>query len=493
MGRICRAWRVVIIAALAAGAADRGALAESAPSTPSVDARAEAQKGAFLAMPEADRKAVQDALGWLGLYNGAVDGGWGKRTRDSILAYQSGAGASPDGVVAANQLTALKEGARQARAAVGFEVVDERRSGVRIGAPLKILTKIVMIDGDAMIETADGDVTLAMQSRLGDQAGLAALYAKLTAETGSRKVTYKAMKTDEFFVAAGEAAGRKFYSRFAKSPADWQGGPVLRGFTFTYPKDQAGDLDKVALAIANSFEPFSASPPSLDTAAARASSNVTWRDIVKTTSAAEPAPAASAVSQPAAPSAPALIATGLVVAPGEALTAFGAADCANPSVDGKPAKSLRRDAASGLTLLAGDFGAAAGPPGFGAGSAELVVLSFTTGAAPDKPRLEASPAPLASAGEGPRAIVAALTKSASGAPVFDRRGGLEGLVAPVAGEPARIAGVALAAPHALIEREAIESFLGLLAAASPAERAELGAGEIAREKRAALAPIVCRP
>jgi putative peptidoglycan binding protein len=491
MGRICRAFGAALIAALAASAADRAAFAESPP-PPAADARADAQKSAFLAMPEADRKGVQDALGWLGLYNGAVDGGWGKRTRDSLLAYQSGAGATPDGVVTAGQLAALKEAAGRARALVGFEVVEERRSGVRIGAPLKLLAKIVMVDGDATIETTDGEVTLAIAARTGDQASLSGLYAKLTAETSSRKLTYKAMKTDEFFVAAGEAAGRKFYSRFAKSPADWPGGPVLRGFTFAYPKDKAGDLDKVALAIANSFEPFGPSGSRLDTAA-RESSNIDWRDIVRTASGGGASPPAPAAGQPAAPRAPTLIATGLVVAPGEALTALAAADCADPTVDGKPAKSLRRDAATGLTLLAGEFGATARAPDFGAGSSELVVLSFTTGAAPDKPKLEASPAPLAPAVDGPPAIVAPLTKSASGAPAFNRNGGLEGLVAPVGGEPARIAGVALAAPHALIDREAIERFLGVSVAAPEARGAELGAGEIARDKRAALAPVVCRP
>ena len=88
----CRFWAGALLGALAACAAHgcalrpgRRAIAASA----SVDARAEAQKSAFLAMPEADRKAVQDALGWLGLYNGAVDGAFGKRTRDSILAYQT--------------------------------------------------------------------------------------------------------------------------------------------------------------------------------------------------------------------------------------------------------------------------------------------------------------------------------------------------------------------------------------------------------------------
>jgi len=493
-----RFWGGALLGLLAGCVAQNSSLAQTAAQTPpsSVDLRTEAQKNAFLAMPEADRKAVQDALGWLGLYNGAVDGAFGKRTRDSILAYQGGVDATADGVVSAPQLAALKAAAQKARAAVGFELIDERRSGVRIGAPLKILDKLAMIGADVAIEKADGSVTLAMQARTGEDVDLAALYGKLIAESPGRKITYKAMKADEFFVVAGEEAGRKFYSRFAKAPANWPEGPSLRGFTFSYPKAQAADLDKVALAIANSFEPFSSSAASLDTAAARATSSLTWRDIVKVASAnpvAQPAPpsATAASSVKAPPSAPETTATGLIVAPGQALSAIGQADCANPTVDGKAAKSLRADAATGLMLFAGDFGAGAPSPSYGAGSAELV-LSIEPGATPGKTTLEASAATPTPAGEGRQAILAALTKSASGAPVFDRKGALEGLVAPIKDEPKRVAGVALVGPHALIALDAIKSFLGQADAQAPAEAPLLGAGEIAREKRASVVAIVCR-
>ena len=53
------------------------------PSPPSAaDAAFAAQKAAFLALPPATRKAAQDSLVWLGLYNGANDGEFGRRTRD---------------------------------------------------------------------------------------------------------------------------------------------------------------------------------------------------------------------------------------------------------------------------------------------------------------------------------------------------------------------------------------------------------------------------
>jgi len=494
MKTTCRGWRAALLGGLALFVIPN-ALAQSATPVPppNPDAHADAQKSAFLAMPEADRKAVQDALGWLGLYNGAVDGAWGKRTRDSVVAYQATLAGPADGLVTAAQLAALKAAARKARAAVGFEIVDERRSGVRLGAPLKILTKIAMVGADATLETPDGAVTLALQIRTGDTANLAALYAKLISDANGRKVTYKAIKPDEFFVVAGEEGARKFYTRFAKSPADWADGLSLRGFTFSYPIDQAAEFDKVALAITNAFEPFSSSATGLDTAAARASSApITLRDIVKqpwpSDAAAAPAPPSDAGAKPPAPG-PETIATGLAVAPGQVLTA--AADCGSPSVDGKPAKIARSDATSGLALLTGDFAPMGAPPTTGAPSNALIVLSYVA-LASGKATLEASTATLA-AGEGSEAIVAALTKSASGAPVFDRRGDLTALVAPIRSEPARVGGVALAQPHGVIAADALARFLGQ--APGPAAKlvADLSAGDLARAKRAMVVEVVCRP
>jgi hypothetical protein len=498
-----RIWAAALVGLAAACAPPHSAFAQNPAPTPppALDARMEAQRIAFLAMPEADRKAVQDALGWLGFYNGAVDGAFGKRTRDAVLAYQTSVGASADGTVSAAQADALKAAAQKARSAVGFQLIDERRSGARIGAPLKILDKIAIVGGDVTLEKAGGSVTLAFPYRTGADADLAALYAKLTADEKGRKIAYKAMKADDFFVVAGELGGRKFYTRFAKAPANWRSGPELRGFVFAYPNDQAADFDRIALAVANSFEPFSKSAASLDTAAARAASSLTLGDVVKV---AAESPAASA-AQPAAPnmaagpagapspSAPEPTATGLIVAPGQALTALGPADCANPAVDGKPARTLRADASSGLALLAGDFGAGAAPPRLGAGSAELVVLSVEPGATPGTSQLLLSAATPTPADDGPRTIVAALTKAASGAPAFDRKGALAALVAPIKDEPKRVAGVALAAPHALIALDAIERFVGQAGVEAPAPGPDLAAGEIAREQRASIFSFVCRP
>jgi hypothetical protein len=505
----CRFWSAGLVALAVAGAAP--ALAASpAVATVATDAKLEAQKAAFLAMPEADRKAVQDALGWLDFYNGAIDGAFGKRTRDSIVAYQQSVSATPDGVVSPAELGALKTAAQRARAAVDFALVDDKISGVRIGAPLKLLTKLKSSNGDSTLQSGDGSVSLALRARAGagDDAGLAALYAQLIAEASGRKITYKAIKSGEFFVVAGEDKGAKFYTRFAKSPADWPDGPALRGFAFAYPSERSSDFDKLALAAANSFDPFADTPASHGAARLPAASARSPLDVVRVATGAPaigapviglspgsrptPTPASSPGSAPAVSASAELRATALFIAPGQALTALPVVACADLTVDGKSAKILRADAPSGLTLIGGEFGGGAAAPTLAGGATDLVALSLAPAAA-GKSTLEASPGVAAPTGEASFAIVAALTKSASGAPVFDREGGLTGVVASIKDEPPRVGAVAIAEPHRLIGAQTISAFLGIAVAVAPAQAGPLSVGELAASKRGALAEVVCRP
>jgi peptidoglycan hydrolase-like protein with peptidoglycan-binding domain len=497
-----------------------GAESASPPPAASADPKLEAERAAFLALPEADRKATQEALGWLGLYNGAIDGAFGKRTRDSIVAYQQNVGAAPDGVVSAAELAALKAATRQAREAVGFELIDDRVSGVRIGAPLKLLTKFKPSSGDSTLESDDGAISLALRYRMPAPAstpakptapgkpdavpdlGLAALYARLTAEAAGRKISYKTIKAGEYFVVAGEEKGQKFYLRYDQSPANAPDDPSLRGFAFSYPSARADDLDRVTLAIANAFEPFPDTPASRGAGKAQATSRRAPDDLVRvaqpktpviaaapTPAGARPSPAPSASPSAAAAE---LAATALIVAPGQALTALPSGACAELSLDGKPAKLLRYDAASGLALIGGDFGAGAQAPGLGVGSDDLIALSVAPAAA-GKFTLQASPATPAPAGEGAPAVIAALDSGAGGAPLFDRQGALAGLVAPLKGAPRRVGAVVLAEPHATIAVETIARFLNLAAAPPPVQKVALDVGEVAAAARGAVARVVCRP
>ena len=397
-------------------------------------------------MPLATRKAAQDALVWLGFYNGVNDGDFGRRTRDSIVAFQLSQKGTGDGALSPGQLQALLAAGQTARAAVGFQTIDDAKTGARIGAPTKLMAEK---NGPKLEFASDAG---------GD---LAALYARLSAETPTRKISYRAMKPGAFFVVSGQDGATKFYSRYERIESM---GPPIRGFAFSYPAS-AQNLGRIAIAVANSFEPFPGRGPAAAAGVQPA--------------APAPSPAPSAV--PPAPAPPS--ATALVVGPGRAVTALKPEDCPNPSVGGKPARFERTDAATGLAILAGDFDAKGEPPRLGALGPDLVVLSY------DGQRLAANPAALAGDAERP-VIVASLEKSASGGPAFDRQGGLAGLVAPIVDEPKRVAGVALAAPHAMIAPQAIGAFLGG-GELAPESNAPLSAGAIAAREKGALVAVFC--
>ncbi len=204
--------------ALVLGLVSPLASAQTPPPGPAAaDAAFAAQKAAFLALPEATRKAAQEALVWLGLYVGVNDGEFGKRTRDAILAFQENVKAPTDGALSPPELTALLGAAQKAREAAGFQVVSDPKSGARIGAPLRLISA----RGGARLDFA-----------LSADADLGALYARLSAATPARKITYKAIKPDAFFVVSGQDGATMFYTRFDKNPAAT---PPIRGFTFAYP------------------------------------------------------------------------------------------------------------------------------------------------------------------------------------------------------------------------------------------------------------------
>src|ERR1700722_13208603 len=147
---------------------------QTPPTAPSADdAAMAAQKAAFLALPEASRKAAQEALVWLGLYVGVNDGDFGKRTRDAILAFQASLKAPANGTLSAPELKALLAAAQKAREAAGFQVLSDPKTGARIGAPLKLMRALPGARLD-FASNADTD--------------LGALYARLSATTPARKI-----------------------------------------------------------------------------------------------------------------------------------------------------------------------------------------------------------------------------------------------------------------------------------------------------------------
>lgn len=416
----------------------------------------DAARGAFETMAEAERKAVQDALIWTGDYSGVANGAFGRQTYAAIAAYQTRLRQPSNGILTPQVRSSLFDAAQQVRNAAGFAVVDDSKTGIRIGVPTKTLPKqSTNPSGGSRWQSADDKVTLDTRVAPPDTT-LQALYDRTIAiQTPGRVVSYRVLRPD-FFVVAGETAGGKFYTRYSSGPEG------LRGFSIGYDKAIAPQIDRLVVAIANSFTPF---------------------------------PTAVAVSQaPTSPSQPELkrptqsvIGTGIAVGSHQVLTTAPVASCKEVLVSGlKP----RQIAGRGPFVL--DFAEDVKAKPLKAArqalveGASLLVVGFNDEGG--KPSLVALPAQALFNG----LISAPLQPGTSGAPILDRRGALVGLVNAVPSEHRKIAGVVPASSYPIVPVSDLTVIAPSLSdQPDEAEAQPRNTADIVNSVRPALLPILC--
>jgi hypothetical protein len=427
----------------------------AAQPAPAANPAVTAAQSAFEALPEAERKAIQDDLSWTGLYNGTTSGSFGALTFKALQGFQREAKLNDDGVLDPATRKLLAARANQARARVGFKIIADPRSGARIGVPTSLLTKPGTAPSGSRWQSADGRLTLDTRVENAPDT-LESLYDKSIKPAANRKVTYKLLRPD-FYVATGETATGKFYIRMAKAEDG-----RLRGFSVGYDKALASQFDRIVIAIANSFEPF---PPS---------------------AAAAPGQPSAPATQPSPPAD--RIATGLVVGQGQLVTASAAiAGCKSLEAAGKPARLLADQAP--LALVAAEMPAVAPLPGAGSAQTEgaaVVVLSATgTGT-----RL----LPGTLGGNG-ATVTAPLQAGGGGSVVLDRTGALAGVVTDNPGAKGQVFGVLPASRHGMSAASAVSTFLASNRLALPAatQGPEKTTGEIAHAISPAIIAIKCLP
>ena len=443
----------LFLALAAASAPQAQGQAASAPS-PSSAAEMEAARRNFEALPEARRGEIQDALVWTGDYNGAVDGSFGRQTRDAIAAYQRRVKLSPTGILDAKAAAELLSAAAKARSAAGFALVDDARTGLRIGIPEKLLPKRdVNSNGGGRWQSADERITLDTRSLKPGEATLQSLYDRnLAIQTPGRRVTYKLMRPD-FFVISGETPTGKFYSRYATENDE------IRSFSIGYDKALAADFERIVVAIANSFAPFPASRPTV-----------------------------AAAPMPAAPSDRRLVGNGVALGPGRIATAAGVlSSCREVRVLGRKPSRVLPGAESiavlefepALPLAATSLRASAAAEG-----TQATVLAFVS--EEGTLRLSAMPARI----EGGGRLAAALQRGAGGAPIFDRTGALIGLAGPLGDRQGMIAGIVPAMSHPFVDASRLAVPAGSQEPGAPPSRST---GDIVAAMRNAVVAITCEP
>lgn len=420
----------------------------------------------FDALLDADRKAIQDGLIWTGDYQGTVDGRFGKGTRNAIIAFAKRSKLPGDGMLDAKGRAKLAALAAQAKRAVRFSIMTDARNGMKIGVPLRLLSKSAATKTGTRYFSADRSAALETEMTPESAGNLAQKFDAARLESRNRKVTYKVLRPD-FYVVTGESAGHLFYSRAARGMRN--GVPVVMGFTFTYPASAKATYEALVIAAANSFEPFPGQTPS------------------------------------AAPL-PVVMANGIVVGDGLVLASLPASGCRTPKIRGQIVKISKQDGDLALleatNISVTPVALRMQPP---AAPADVVVMSFIAkqawqGATAAQPMSEPSSELVATSGTllthvsapGFR-VLAAPQGAIAGSPVFDRTGALIGLLQEGKVPMKHIGDIVPAASRKLVDAVRLAAFLGPNKPKEAGADADHSLGDIVTTNRTALVPIFCSP
>jgi Putative peptidoglycan binding domain len=481
---LCFATFVAVSAAIAllgltpAGPAFAQSPAAAAPQAPPADPKQAAAQVAFERLPEAERRAIQDDLIWASDYSGVTSGSFGKRTFDAILAVQRAAKLPDSGILDPASRAVLASTAQKARAAAKFTAQTDVRTGVRIGVPEQLLTKKEAQGAGTLWSSADGKIALTTAIGQGSIADLPAAYERVLAVPG-RKVTYKLLRPD-FFVVTGESGTRRFYTRFGGAP----GG--MRGFTLSYEGELAKSLDRVVIAVANSFDPF----PSGNGAASTGAGTAGAVAAVAGPGVAAAVPVTAPVARPA-PAPTERRGNALLIAEGKAIVPSALLNgCKSITIAGRPTQTGASDPGAGISLLTFSGGPRVRALNLGeapAANRSLVVLGYATGIS------DAGLTVTAAEASGRQAVFGALQASSAGSAVVDRFGRLVALVAAEASAPRTLNGVVAAKRYAMIPVESLASFASnnSVTLAHDGAAKEMTTGEIVSASAGVVQPLVC--
>jgi peptidoglycan hydrolase-like protein with peptidoglycan-binding domain len=201
------------------------------------------------AMAQAGRQAIQSDLAWVGNYNGAITGEVSERMVAAIKEFQKARGGKPTGVLNPQERGVLAETAKRLQDNVGWKIVTDAGSGVRLGIPTKLVPQQSSDANGAKWSSSTGTIQIQLARRKEANPATAKLAEQEKKEPAGRKVEYAVVKPD-FFVLSGMQGLKKFYMRGQIK------GDEVRILTILYDQATEGTVEPVVIAMSSAFNPF---------------------------------------------------------------------------------------------------------------------------------------------------------------------------------------------------------------------------------------------
>ncbi|WP_298680344.1 serine protease [uncultured Lentibacter sp.] len=195
-----------------------------------------------------ERAALQTALAWAGHYTAAIDGAFGRGTRNAMAAWQAANGHTANGVLTTAQRTELTAQYNAVFNGLGLERLVDSGAGIALKAPRKVIEFSEYSPPFAKYESAsDINARLLLISQDGTEDTLRGLYdimqtLEIVPPTGPRSIT------ETQFTLVGESA--TFISHTEVSLEAGQ----IKGFTLIWPAGDEERRSRLLAEMSGSFE-----------------------------------------------------------------------------------------------------------------------------------------------------------------------------------------------------------------------------------------------
>jgi peptidoglycan hydrolase-like protein with peptidoglycan-binding domain len=201
------------------------------------------------AMAQAERLALQSDLAWVGEYNGAITGDVSERMVAAIKDYQKVKGGRQSGVLNPQERAVLAETAHRRQENVGWKLVTDAGTGVRLGIPLKLVPQQTLDANGTRWSSPTGTVQVVLIRRKEANPTTAKLADQEKKDPPGRAVDYTVVKPD-FFVLSGLQGLKKFYLRGTFK------GDEVRILTILYDQAMENTVEPVVIAMSSAFNAF---------------------------------------------------------------------------------------------------------------------------------------------------------------------------------------------------------------------------------------------
>ena len=204
------------------------------------------------AMAQAERLALQSDLAWVGEYNGAITGDVSERMVNAIKEFQKSRGGRQTGVLNPQERGVLADTAKKRQESVGWKIVTDAGTGVRLGIPTKLVPQQTSDASGTKWTSPTGTVQIVLTRRKEANPTTAKL-AEQEKKANGRAVDYNVVKPD-FFVLSGLQGLKKFYLRGTFK------GDEVRIMTILYDQAVENTVEPVVIAMSSAFAPFPTGP-----------------------------------------------------------------------------------------------------------------------------------------------------------------------------------------------------------------------------------------